>query len=116
MPDFPAKGRFGTKSGGSSNTCSRQRAVIQRRRYARRSEHRVVVSGMAKVANAEKETFLRPYESTYIRPASRLSNPDAIDWVMIEVQTGDYVGEDDIVRLRGSLRPAIGRRVSPEAL
>jgi mannose-1-phosphate guanylyltransferase/mannose-6-phosphate isomerase len=66
-----------------------------------RSEHWVVVSGMAKVVNAEQETFLRPDESTYIKAGSphRLSNPGAIDCVMIEVQTGDYVGEDDIVRL-----------------
>jgi mannose-1-phosphate guanylyltransferase/mannose-6-phosphate isomerase len=66
-----------------------------------RSEHWVVVAGMAKIVNAEKETFLRPDESTYIKAgaAHRLANPGAIDCVMIEVQTGDYVGEDDIVRL-----------------
>jgi len=66
-----------------------------------RSEHWVVVSGTAKVVNAEKETFLRSDESTYIKVGTphRLSNPGAIDCVMIEVQTGDYVGEDDIVRL-----------------
>ena len=66
-----------------------------------RSEHWVVVSGMAQVVNAEREIFLRPDESTYIKAgaAHRLSNPGAIDCVMIEVQTGDYVGEDDIVRL-----------------
>jgi mannose-1-phosphate guanylyltransferase/mannose-6-phosphate isomerase len=66
-----------------------------------RSEHWVVVSGMASIVNDQKETFLRPDESTYIRAGTqhRLSNPGAIDCVMIEVQTGDYVGEDDIVRL-----------------
>jgi len=66
-----------------------------------RSEHWVVVAGMAKVVNADREIFLRPDESTYIKAGSphRLSNPGAIDCVMIEVQTGDYVGEDDIVRL-----------------
>ena len=69
-----------------------------------RSEHWVVVSGTAKVVNAEKEAFLRPDESTYIKAGAphRLSNPGAIDCVMIEVQTGDYVGEDDIVRLEDS--------------
>lgn len=69
-----------------------------------RSEHWVVVAGMAKVVNAEKEIFLRPDESTYIKAGTphRLSNPGAIDCVMIEVQTGDYVGEDDIVRLEDS--------------
>lgn len=66
-----------------------------------RSEHWVVVAGTAKVVNADREIFLRPDESTYIRAGTphRLSNPGAIDCVMIEVQTGDYVGEDDIVRL-----------------
>ena len=66
-----------------------------------RSEHWVVVSGMAKVVNPDQEIFLRPDESTYIKAGSqhRLANPGAIGCVMIEVQTGDYVGEDDIVRL-----------------
>jgi mannose-1-phosphate guanylyltransferase/mannose-6-phosphate isomerase len=66
-----------------------------------RSEHWVVVSGMAKVVVGDKEVFLRPDESSYIPAgtAHRLSNPGAIDCVMIEVQAGDYVGEDDIVRL-----------------
>ena len=56
---------------------------------------------LAQIINAEKETFLRPDESTYIKAGTphRLANPGAIDCVMIEVQTGDYVGEDDIVRL-----------------
>jgi mannose-1-phosphate guanylyltransferase/mannose-6-phosphate isomerase len=66
-----------------------------------RSEHWVVVAGTAKVTNADKEMLLRPDESTYIKAgtAHRLANPGAIDCVMIEVQAGDYVGEDDIVRL-----------------
>lgn len=65
-----------------------------------RSEHWVVVSGMARVTNGEEEFFVRPNESTFI-PAGcqhRLENPGALDLVMIEVQSGDYVGEDDIVR------------------
>lgn len=65
------------------------------------SEHWVVVSGTAKFVDPEQETFRRPVESTCIKAgtAHRLSNPGAIDCVMIEVQTGDYVGEVDIVRL-----------------
>ncbi len=65
-----------------------------------RSEHWVVVSGMARVTNGDKEFFVRPNESTFI-PAGykhRLENPGELDLVMIEVQSGDYVGEDDIVR------------------
>ena len=65
-----------------------------------RSEHWVVVSGMAKITNGDKECFLSSNESTFI-PAGchhRLENPGVLDLVMIEVQSGDYVGEDDIVR------------------
>ncbi|MFN3884540.1 MAG: mannose-1-phosphate guanylyltransferase/mannose-6-phosphate isomerase [Rhodocyclaceae bacterium] len=66
-----------------------------------RSEHWVVISGMARVVNGERETFVRTDESTYIPSGTphRLSNPGKIDCVIIEVQSGDYVGEDDIVRL-----------------
>lgn len=76
-------------------------ASLSLQMHHHRSEHWVVVSGMAKVVNAENETLLRPDESTYIRAGAvhRLANPGTIDCVLIEVQTGDYVGEDDIVRL-----------------
>jgi mannose-1-phosphate guanylyltransferase/mannose-6-phosphate isomerase len=66
-----------------------------------RSEHWVVVSGTAAVVNGEREHIVRPNESTYI-PAGvchRLQNPGVVDCVMIEVQVGSYLGEDDIVRL-----------------
>jgi mannose-1-phosphate guanylyltransferase / mannose-6-phosphate isomerase len=66
-----------------------------------RSEHWVVVSGMARVLNGESEIFVRPNESTYI-PAGcvhRLSNPGRINLVLIEVQSGQYLEEEDIVRL-----------------
>lgn len=65
-----------------------------------RSEHWVVVSGVAKVVNGEEERLIHPNQSTYI-PAGqthRLTNPGIIDCVMIEVQVGGYLGEDDIVR------------------
>lgn len=65
-----------------------------------RSEHWVVVSGMAKVVNGDKELFVRVNESTYIPAGNkhRLENPGTLDLVMIEVQSGQYLGEDDIVR------------------
>ena len=69
-----------------------------------RSEHWIVVSGMAKVINGEKELFVRTNESTYI-PAGhkhRLENPGMLNLVMIEVQSGEYLGEDDIVRFEDS--------------
>ena len=65
-----------------------------------RSEHWVVVSGMARVINGDQELFINTDESTYI-PAGhkhRLENPGVVDLVMIEVQSGEYLGEDDIVR------------------
>lgn len=65
-----------------------------------RSEHWVVVSGMAKVVNGDAEMFVRINESTYIPAGNkhRLENPGTLDLVMIEVQSGQYLGEDDIVR------------------
>jgi mannose-1-phosphate guanylyltransferase len=67
-----------------------------------RSEHWVVVSGTAKIANGERELLLQKNESTYIPAGNkhRLENPGLLDLVMIEVQSGDYLGEDDIVRFQ----------------
>lgn len=65
-----------------------------------RSEHWIVVSGMAKVTNGDNELFVKTNESTYI-PAGckhRLENPGLLNLVMIEVQSGEYLGENDIVR------------------
>ena len=67
-----------------------------------RSEHWVVVSGTAKVLNDDKELVLGVNESTFI-PAQhrhRLENIGSELLILIEVQTGDYLGEDDIVRLQ----------------
>lgn len=65
-----------------------------------RSEHWIVVSGMATVTNGEEEFLLDTNESTFIKPGRvhRLVNPGVIELVMIEVQSGEYLGEDDIVR------------------
>jgi mannose-1-phosphate guanylyltransferase/mannose-6-phosphate isomerase len=67
-----------------------------------RSEHWVVVSGTARVTNGESSLLLRKNESTYIPAGNkhRLENPGLLDLVMIEVQSGDYLGEDDIVRFQ----------------
>ncbi len=65
-----------------------------------RSEHWVVVSGIAKVTNGDRELFVNTNESTYI-PAGhkhRLENTGVLNLVIIEVQSGGYLGEDDIVR------------------
>ena len=65
-----------------------------------RSEHWVVVSGMACVENEGQRFFLRQGESTFIKAGSkhRLSNPGKLPLEIIEVQLGEYVEEDDIVR------------------
>ena len=69
--------------------------------HHRRSEHWVVVSGTAKIVNGAHELLLAADQSSYIPAgtAHRLANPGEVDCVMIEVQSGDYLGEDDIVRL-----------------
>jgi mannose-1-phosphate guanylyltransferase len=75
-------------------------ASLSLQMHHHRSEHWIVVSGMAKVVNGESEKLVATNESTYI-PAGhshRLINPGVIDLVMIEVQSGEYLGEDDIVR------------------
>jgi mannose-1-phosphate guanylyltransferase/mannose-6-phosphate isomerase len=65
-----------------------------------RSEHWVVVSGVASVVNGEREMTIRTNESTFIPAGNRhrLSNDAADPLVIIEVQSGAYLGEDDIVR------------------
>jgi len=70
-------------------------------KHFHRNEHWIVVSGTAAVM-VDKEVFLvRPNESTYIQMGKlhRLENQGKIDLVMIEVQVGEYTGEDDIVRV-----------------
>jgi mannose-1-phosphate guanylyltransferase len=65
-----------------------------------RAEHWVVVSGTAKVTNGEKTFILSENESTYIPVGviHALENPGKVPLEMIEVQSGSYLGEDDIVR------------------
>lgn len=75
-------------------------ASLSLQMHRHRSEHWVVVSGTATVVNGEQEITLKPNQSTYI-PAGhkhRLINPSNTLCIMIEVQCGAYVGEDDIVR------------------
>ncbi|MEY4768019.1 MAG: Alginate biosynthesis protein AlgA [Pseudomonadota bacterium] len=75
-------------------------ASLSLQMHHHRSEHWTVISGTATVTHGKKQFLLRPDESTYI-PAGdkhRLQNQGVIPLVIIEVQTGDYVGEDDIVR------------------
>ena len=69
-----------------------------------RAEHWVVVQGTAKIVRGEQELILSEDQSTYIPlgTAHRLENPGKIPLHLIEVQSGSYLGEDDIVRLEDS--------------
>jgi mannose-6-phosphate isomerase len=65
-----------------------------------RSEHWIVISGIAKVQRDDEEILLSPNQSTYVPQFTRhrLENPGMIPLVLIEVQNGEYLGEDDIRR------------------
>ena len=74
--------------------------ILSLQMHHHRSEHWVVVSGIAKVVRDDEAYFVNVNESTFI-PAGRrhrVENPGMLELVMIEVQSGDYLGEDDIVR------------------
>lgn len=70
--------------------------------HKKRSEHWVVVEGIARIIKKKRSFTLRPNESTYI-PAGclhRLTNPANTPLKIIEVQTGNYLEEDDIIRIK----------------
>lgn len=75
-------------------------ASLSLQKHHHRSEHWVVVEGTALIINGEKEVLVQVNESAFIRAGERhrLSNPGLIPCIMIEVQCGPYLGEDDIVR------------------
>ena len=75
-------------------------ACLSLQMHHHRAEHWIVVSGTAKVTMGEKNLLLTENQSTYIPlgVAHRLENPGRIPLEMIEVQSGSYLGEDDIVR------------------
>ncbi len=76
-------------------------AILSLQKHAHRSEHWVVVSGKARITKNDEEFDLDVNESTYISigDVHRIANPYDEDVHIIEVQCGDYLGEDDIVRL-----------------
>jgi mannose-1-phosphate guanylyltransferase/mannose-6-phosphate isomerase len=76
-------------------------AVLSLQKHAHRSEHWVVVQGKARITKNEDEFDLNVNESTYISigDVHRIANPFDEPVHIIEVQCGDYLGEDDIVRL-----------------
>ncbi|HLU61740.1 MAG TPA: mannose-1-phosphate guanylyltransferase/mannose-6-phosphate isomerase [Gammaproteobacteria bacterium] len=76
-------------------------AALSLQLHRHRGEHWVVVEGEAEVINGDATFRLKRHQSTYIPPGCRhrIANPGTRDVVIIETQTGDYLGEDDIVRL-----------------
>ncbi len=75
-------------------------------KHYHRNEHWIVVSGTATVTIGEKTCYIQPNESTYIKMGEihRLSNDGKIPVILIEVQVGEYIGEDDIVRIEDDFR------------
>jgi len=75
-------------------------AALSLQMHHHRAEHWVVVSGTAKVTRGDEVTLVAENESTYIPIGTkhRLENPGKVPLFLIEVQSGGYLGEDDIVR------------------
>ncbi len=79
-------------------------AALSLQMHFHRAEHWVVVSGTARITCGDKVTILSENQSTYIPlgQTHRLENPGKIPLELIEVQSGCYLGEDDIVRFEDS--------------
>lgn len=77
-------------------------ASLSLQKHFHRAEHWVVVKGTARVVNGDQEILLTENQSTYIPLGAvhRLENPGKLPLELIEVQSGSYLGEDDIVRLQ----------------
>jgi mannose-1-phosphate guanylyltransferase / mannose-6-phosphate isomerase len=76
------------------------KASLSLQKHHHRAEHWIVVTGTAEITNGDKLLTLTENQSTYIPlgEVHRLSNPGSIPLEIIEVQSGSYLGEDDIVR------------------
>jgi mannose-1-phosphate guanylyltransferase/mannose-6-phosphate isomerase len=79
-------------------------AALSLQMHHHRAEHWVVVRGTAEVTNGDKVFLLSENQSTYIPlgHVHRLANPGKLPLEMIEVQSGSYLGEDDIIRFDDS--------------
>ena len=76
-------------------------ATLSLQKHHHRAEHWIVVTGTAEVTNGDKVMLLTENQSTYIPLGQihRLANPGKVPLEIIEVQSGAYLGEDDIVRI-----------------
>lgn len=89
-----------------------QRLSLQKHHH--RSEHWIVVSGTAKVTCGDSVRIVNINESTFIPigASHRLENPGVIPLIIIEVQSGEYLGEDDIVRFQDDYQ-RVETRIDP---
>ena len=80
--------------------CVNPNAKISLQKHKYRSEHWVVICGVAKITCGEKKFILTKNQSTYIPKGEihRLENYGDEPLEIIEIQTGEYLGEDDIIR------------------
>jgi mannose-1-phosphate guanylyltransferase/mannose-6-phosphate isomerase len=81
--------------------CVNPGAKLSLQLHHHRAEHWIVVSGTARVTRGEETFLLEENQSTYISIGTvhSLENPGKVPLLLIEVQSGSYLGEDDIVRL-----------------
>ena len=81
-------------------------AMLSLQKHFHRAEHWIVVRGTARVTIGDETKIIHENESTYIPIGAkhRLENPGKINLELIEVQTGSYLGEDDIVRIEDDYR------------
>jgi mannose-1-phosphate guanylyltransferase len=102
---FRPWGKFESISSGNSYQVKKLTvkpgAKLSLQKHQHRAEHWVVVSGTAKVTKGQQEILLAENQSTYISVGEvhSLENPGQEDLELIEVQSGSYLGEDDIIRL-----------------
>jgi mannose-1-phosphate guanylyltransferase / mannose-6-phosphate isomerase len=90
--------------------CVKPGASLSLQKHHHRAEHWIVVRGTAEVTNGEQVMLLSENQSTYIPlgQVHRLGNPGKVPLEIIEVQSGAYLGEDDIVRFEdtyGRVKP-----------
>jgi mannose-6-phosphate isomerase-like protein (cupin superfamily) len=77
-------------------------AQLSYQSHQKRNEHWVIISGQAEFVLNEKTSMLKPGDSVHIPAGAkhRLRNPGSVPLIFVEVQTGSYFGEDDIVRYK----------------
>ena len=82
--------------------CVKPRSSLSLQKHSHRSEHWIVIKGEAKVICGDNSFILKSNESTFIPRGTihQLINNKNSDLELIEVQSGDYLGEDDIIRIK----------------